>query len=67
MKMHASVFLVRATLGECESEHRKTLPTDGCQVLGCFCRQYPELEIELEIGIGVRLFEMSRPISLISP
>jgi DNA-binding transcriptional LysR family regulator len=28
------------------------------KVLQCFGRQYPELEVELEIGIGPRLFEM---------
>ncbi len=28
------------------------------QVLRRFCRQFPEVEIEVEIGIGTRLFEM---------
>jgi DNA-binding transcriptional LysR family regulator len=28
------------------------------KLLRCFCRRYPELEVELEIGLGPKLFEM---------
>ena len=44
----------RARIGAQQDRTDRWLP----KVLGCFCRPYPELEVELEIGIGVRLFEM---------
>jgi DNA-binding transcriptional LysR family regulator len=44
----------RVRIGAQEDLTDRWLP----KVLGCFFRQYPELEVELEIGTGVRLFEM---------
>jgi len=44
----------RVRIGAQEDLTDRWLP----KVLGCFCRQYPGIEVELEIGIGLRLFEM---------
>jgi DNA-binding transcriptional LysR family regulator len=54
LRLSGSRHAGRVRIGVQEDLTDRWLP----DVLCCFCRQYPEIEVELEIGIGVRLFEM---------
>jgi DNA-binding transcriptional LysR family regulator len=59
MRMHGCVSLAYGTLAESESESVKTLTGSWLpKVLQRLSHQYPKVEVELEIGVGSRLFKM---------